>query len=66
MQPCEWPSEEFMVQADIKNEFDAYVRNADLEGFVSDKCPQYYYLTDSFVGLNLHPREILTLFFLYL
>ena len=49
VRPCEWPSEDFMVQADIKNEFDAYVRNAELEGFMSDKCPQYYYLTDSFV-----------------
>ena len=47
--PCEWPSEEFMVWAGIKEEFDVYVRNADLEGFVSDKCPQYYLLTDSFV-----------------
>ena len=26
-----------------------FVRNADLEDFVSDKCLQYYYLTDSFV-----------------
>ena len=25
------------------------MRNAELEGFVSDKCPQYHYLTDSFV-----------------
>ena len=39
---CEWPSEDFMVQAGIKEEFDAYVCNAELEGFVSDKCPQYY------------------------
>ena len=49
VRPCEWLSEEFMVQADIKNEFDAYVRNTDLEGFLSDKCRQYLYLTDSFV-----------------
>ena len=49
VRPCEWPSEEFMVQAGIKDEFDAYVRNADLEDFVSDKCLQYHYLTDSFV-----------------
>ena len=49
VQPCKWLSEEFMVRAGIKEEFDAYVRNADLEGFVSDKCPQYYFLTDSFV-----------------
>ena len=47
--PCEWPSEDFMVQAGIKEEFDAYVRNAELEGFMLDKCPQYYHLTNSFV-----------------
>ena len=49
VRPCEWPSEEFMVKSGIKDEFDAYVRNADLEDFMQDKCPQYYYLTDSFV-----------------
>ena len=49
VRPCEWPSEEFMVGAGIKDEFHVYVRNADLEGFASDKCPQYRYLTDSFV-----------------
>ena len=49
VRPCEWPSEEFMVQAGIKDEFDAYVRNADLEHFEADKCRQYHYLTDSFV-----------------
>ena len=65
VRPCEWSSEEFMVGAGIKDEFDAYVRNADLEGFVSDKCPQYHYLTDSFVRrFKLHPRAILTLFYL--
>ena len=32
--PCEWPSEEFMVKAGIKDEFDTYVRNADLEDFM--------------------------------
>ena len=46
---CEWPSEEFMVKAGIKDEFDTYVRNANLEDFMSDKCSQHYYLTDSFV-----------------
>ena len=49
VRPCEWSSEEFMVQAGFKDEFDAYVRNADLEDFISDKCRQYYYLIDSFV-----------------
>ena len=32
--PCEWPSVEFMVHAGFKNEFDAYVCNADLEDFL--------------------------------
>ena len=46
---CEWPSDDFMINAGIKDEFDAYVRNADLEDFLQDKCPQYYKLTYSFV-----------------
>ena len=46
---CEWPSDDFMVEAGFKEEFDAYVRNAELEDFLQDKCPQYYQLTDSFV-----------------
>ena len=47
--PCEWPSEEFLVQAGIKDEFDTYMCNSDLEDFMSYKCLQYHYLTDSFV-----------------
>ena len=38
VRPCEWPSENFMVRAGIKEEFEAYVCNADLESFVADKC----------------------------
>ena len=57
---CEWPSDDFMVKAGFKEEFDAYVRNADLEDFLQDKCPQYYQLTDSFVkGLNINLHVIL-------
>ena len=47
--PYECSSEEFMVKAGIKDEFDAHVCNADLEDFMQDKCPQYYHVTDSFV-----------------
>ena len=47
--PCEWPSEDFMVRAGIKEEIEAYVRNADLESIEANKCRQYLYLTDSFV-----------------
>ena len=46
---CEWPSNDFIVKAGFKEEFVAYVRNAELEDFLQDKCPQYYQLTDSFV-----------------
>ena len=53
VRPCEGSSDEFMVHAGFKDKFDAYVRNADLEDFVSDKCRQYYYLTDSFVRRSL-------------
>ena len=34
VRPCEWPSEEFMVQASIKDEFDVYVCNTNIESFV--------------------------------
>ena len=49
MHPCEWPSENFMDRAGIKEEFNAYLRNADLVSFEADKCRQYHYLTSSFV-----------------
>ena len=49
VRPCEWSLDEFMIQAGFKAEFDEYVRNAELEDFISDKCHQYYHLTNSFV-----------------
>ena len=49
MRPCEWPSENFMDQAGIKEEFNAYLRNADLVSFVAKKCSQYHYLTSTFL-----------------
>lgn len=49
VQPCEWPSDEFMIEAGFKDQFDALVRNAGLEEFLSDKCEQYAMLTASFV-----------------
>ena len=39
VQACDWPSDNFMVEEGFKEEFDAYVRNADLEDFLQDKCP---------------------------
>ena len=49
VRPCEWPSENFMDRAGIKEEFKSYLRNAGLEDFEANKCPQYHDLTSSFV-----------------
>ena len=49
VQPCEWPSDEFMIEAGFKDEFDTLVRNVVLEEFISDKREQYVALTASFV-----------------
>ena len=45
VRPCEWPSENFMNQVGIKEEFSTYLRHAGLEDFEADKCPQYHDLT---------------------
>ena len=45
----EWPSENFMDRGGIEEEFNAYLRNADLVSFEEEKCRQYHYLTSSFV-----------------
>ena len=34
VQPCEWPSDESMSEAGLKDEFDALVRNTRLEEFL--------------------------------
>ena len=39
VRPCEWPSENFMDQAGIKEEFNAYLCNADLEDFRQTNAP---------------------------
>ena len=49
MRPCEWPSENFMDQAGIKEEFNAYLHNADIVSFQEEKCSQYHNLTITFV-----------------
>ena len=38
VRPCEWPSKEFMDRAGIKEEFNAYLCNADLVSFEEDTC----------------------------
>ena len=38
VRPCEWPSEGFMDRAGIKEQFNAYLCNADLVNFEGEKC----------------------------
>ena len=49
VRPCECPCENFMDRAGIKEEFNAYLGNADLVIFEEEKCSQYHQLTSSFV-----------------
>ena len=49
VRPCEWPSENFMDRAGIKEEFKAYLCNADLVSFEEEKCNQYHNITSTFV-----------------
>ena len=49
VRPCEWPLEDFMDRAGIKEEFNAYLHNADLVSFKEEKCSQYHNLTSTFV-----------------
>ena len=51
VRPCEWPFENFMDRAGIKEEFNAYLRNADLVSFEEEKCSQYHNLTSTFVRM---------------
>jgi hypothetical protein len=46
---CQWPSETFMTSADVKQEFEQFVKYAGLTAFLADKGSQYYHLTDTFV-----------------
>ena len=38
VRPCEWPSEEFMVRAGIKDDFYHLADNAGVIPFLEDKC----------------------------
>ena len=62
VRPCEWPSENFMDWAGIKEEFNAYLCNADLVSFEEESAAS---ITISLVplwgGLNFHLHVILQL-----
>ena len=62
VRPCEWPFENFMDRAGIKEEFNAYLHNADLVSFEEESAA---IITISLVplwgGLNFHLHVILQL-----
>lgn len=46
---CQWSYDAFMLTAGVKEELDMYIDNVELTNFLSDKCPEYHDLTNSFV-----------------
>ena len=55
-------------RAGIKEEFNAYLRNADLVSFEEEKCSQYHNLTSTFVRrfeFSTSPNSPTVLFDLY-
>ena len=63
---CLWSCNDYMVRVGIKEEFEQYVHNADLDPYISDKCEQCHFLTESFVkGFKFSPRESRVSFMLY-
>ena len=62
---CEWPSDDFMVEAGFKKEFDAYVRNAELEDFLQDNVlSTINWLIPLCGGSNITVRVILLVSYL--
>ena len=55
---CRWPSDVFMINAGIKEEFDHFIENTGLTDFLADKCVQRYNLTYTFThGFRYHPHN---------
>src|SRR3954470_13278568 len=56
--PCEWPSDNFLREAGIYEDFYSLIENAGLTDFVHDQCPQYLLLTNTFVqNFYFFPKE---------
>ena len=52
---CEWPSDAFLRETGIYEDFYYLVENAGITVFLHDKCDQYHLLTNTFVQ-NFHFR----------
>ena len=55
---CEWPSDNFLREAGIYEDFYSLIKNAGLTDFVRDQRPQYLLLTNTFVqNFYFFPKE---------
>src|SRR3954469_23602376 len=58
VQPCEWPSDNFLRQAGIYEDFYSLIENVGLTDFVCDQRHQYLLLTNTFVqNFYFFPKE---------
>ena len=58
VQPCEWPSDDFLRAAGIYDDFYELAENAGLTDFLWDQREQYLLLTNTFVqNFYYYPKE---------
>jgi hypothetical protein len=58
VRPCEWPSDEFLREAGIYDDFYSLAENAGLTDFLHDQRHQYLLLTNTFVqNFDYFPKE---------
>ena len=58
VRPCEWPSDDFLREAGIYDDFYSLAENAGLTDFLRDQRHQYLLLTNTFVqNFYYYPRE---------
>src|SRR3954467_5279083 len=58
VRPCEWPSDDFLREAEIYDDFHSLAENAGLTDFLHDKHNQYLLLTNTFVqNFYYYPKE---------
>ena len=58
VRPCEWPSDDFLREAGIYDDFYSLAENAGLTDFLRDQRHQYLLLTNTFVqNFYYFPKE---------
>ena len=58
VRPCEWPSDDFLREAGIYDDFYSLGENAGLTDFLRDQRHQYLLLTNTFVqNFYYYPKE---------